>query len=59
MAKISVNTVVMATIVATASNNLMKMIYALVLGSPSIRKKTIVGFSILILVSIGFALYLL
>ena len=59
MAKISVDTVVMATIVATASNNLMKMIYALVLGSPSIRKKTIVGFSILILVSIGFALYLL
>jgi len=59
MAKISVDTVVMATIVATASNNLMKMIYALALGSPSIRKKTIVGFSILILVSIGFALYLL
>ncbi|MBW1660315.1 MAG: DUF4010 domain-containing protein [Deltaproteobacteria bacterium] len=59
MAKISVDTIVMATIVATASNNLMKMIYALVLGNPSIRKKVAVGFSILILVSIGFALYLL
>jgi len=59
MAKISVDTIVMATIVATASNNLMKTIYALVLGNPSIRKKVAVGFSILILVSIGFALYLL
>ncbi|RTZ94425.1 MAG: hypothetical protein DSY91_00240 [Deltaproteobacteria bacterium] len=57
--KIGVNTIVMATIVATASNNLMKMIYALVLGSPSIRKRVISGFVVLILVSFGFALYLL
>jgi uncharacterized membrane protein (DUF4010 family) len=56
---ITVETIVMATIVATASNNLMKMVYALVLGNPSIRKKVAAGFSILILVSFGFAFYLL
>ncbi len=56
--KISIDTIVMATLVATASNNLMKMSYALSLGQPSIRKKVIMGFSILIAVSIGFAVYL-
>jgi len=56
--KISLDTIVMATLVATASNNLMKLIYALSLGEPRIRKKIILGFGILIGVSIGFAIYL-
>ena len=54
--KISLDTIVMATLVATASNNLMKLIYALSLGEPRIRKKIILGFGILIGVSIGFAI---
>ena len=56
--KISIDTIVMATLVATASNNIMKMIYALTLGKPDIRKRVIVGFGILSAVSIGFAAYL-
>lgn len=57
--KITVETIVMATIVATASNNLMKMAYAVALGNPLIRKKVIAGFAVLVLVSFGFALRLL
>ncbi len=56
--KISLDTIVMATLVATASNNLMKLIYALSLGEPRIRRKVVLGFGILIAVSIGFAIYL-
>ncbi len=55
---ISQNIIVMATIVATASNNLMKMIYAIILGNPLIKKKMIWGFSILAVVSFGFVLFL-
>ncbi len=57
--KISVDTIVMATLVATASNNLMKLIYALSLGDPGIRKRVTIGFVILIVVSAAFALYLI
>ena len=41
-------TVVLAIINATNSNNLLKMIYAISLGSTNIRKSLIVNFSILI-----------
>lgn len=53
-------TVVLAILNATNSNNLLKMIYAISLGSKSIRKSLILNFSILIvsglLVSIFFYL---
>lgn len=57
ISKISINTIVMATLVATAGNNLMKLIYAVVLGNPTIRKKLVIGFCTLILVTLGFAIY--
>jgi len=57
--KISLSTIVMATLVATASNNLMKLFYAMALGNPAVRKKVMIGFSILIVVSLGFAIYLI
>jgi uncharacterized membrane protein (DUF4010 family) len=47
-----INTIFKATIIATASNNLIKMIYSIVLGSSKIKKNIIVSFSILILLSI-------
>jgi len=46
------NTIVNATIIATASNNFIKMIYAIILGKSAIKRKIIIGFSVLILVSI-------
>ncbi len=49
---LQVGTIVNATIIAAASNNLIKMIYSIILGTPTIRKKIIFGFSTLILVSI-------
>jgi uncharacterized membrane protein (DUF4010 family) len=49
---IHINTIVNATIIASASNNLIKMIYAIILGKPVIRKKIILGFSILVVISI-------
>jgi uncharacterized membrane protein (DUF4010 family) len=42
------STIVFAIINATNSNNLLKMIYALSMGSKSIRKSVIINFSILI-----------
>jgi uncharacterized membrane protein (DUF4010 family) len=41
-------TAAMAIINATNSNNLLKMVYAISLGSKSIRKKLIVNFLVLI-----------
>ncbi len=58
IAKISLDTIVMATLMATASNNLMKGLYALILGRPPIRKRVALGFAVLIGVSIGFVLHL-
>jgi uncharacterized membrane protein (DUF4010 family) len=49
---LDVNTIVKATIIATASNGVVKMIYALILGNRSIRKNIIIGFASLIIVSI-------
>ena len=49
---LQISTIVNATIIATASNNLIKMIYAIILGKPILRKKIILGFSILVVVSI-------
>jgi len=49
---LQVVTIVNATIIATASNNLIKMIYSVILGSPSIRWRVIIGFLTLIVVSI-------
>ena len=56
---INLNAIVMATLVATASNNLMKLFYAVALGNPAVRKKVMIGFGILIIVSLGFAIYLI
>lgn len=56
--KLGVEIITLAAIVATASNNLLKMVYALVLGHPSIRKKMIWGFSSLAAVSFGFTFFL-
>ncbi len=47
-----ISTIVNATIIATASNNLIKMIYAIILGRKDIKKRIILGFSVIILVSI-------
>lgn len=41
-------TIVLAVLNATNSNNLLKMVYAITMGSKSIRKSLIVNFSILI-----------
>jgi uncharacterized membrane protein (DUF4010 family) len=49
---INVSTIVSATIIATTSNNLVKMIYALIIGSKAIKRNVVIGFSVLILVSI-------
>jgi uncharacterized membrane protein (DUF4010 family) len=48
-------TIVNATIIATASNNLIKMIYSVILGSQAIRWRVIIGFSALIVVSLASA----
>jgi len=49
---LDVITIAKATIIATASNAAVKMIYALILGNRSIRKNIIIGFASLIIVSI-------
>ncbi|PJB00551.1 MAG: hypothetical protein CO128_00270 [Ignavibacteriales bacterium CG_4_9_14_3_um_filter_30_11] len=46
------NTIVNATIIASASNNLIKMIYTLILGEPKIKRNIVIGFSVLIIASI-------
>ncbi len=47
-----IDTIVNATIIASASNNLVKMIYALILGESKIKKNIIIGFSILFIISV-------
>jgi uncharacterized membrane protein (DUF4010 family) len=49
--QLSVHIVTMATIVATASNNLMKMGYAVFLGHPDLKKSVIMGFTTLVILS--------
>jgi uncharacterized membrane protein (DUF4010 family) len=46
------STIVNATIIATASNNIIKMIYSLILGESKIKRNVIIGFSILTTISI-------
>jgi uncharacterized membrane protein (DUF4010 family) len=50
--QLTVNNIIQATLIATTSNNLIKMIYALILGDKSIRKIIITGFSVLIVAGI-------
>lgn len=51
-ADLQIATIVNATIIATASNNLMKMTYAISIGNKDIRRKIVIGFSALVLTSI-------
>jgi len=43
---------VQATVLVTASNALLKMVYALTLGNKSLRKVIMIGFTSVILLSI-------
>ena len=45
--------IVRSVLLATSSNNILKMIYALVIGGNSIRKPVLIGFLITIAVSLG------
>jgi uncharacterized membrane protein (DUF4010 family) len=54
---ISQATIVLAIINATNSNNLLKMIYAITLGSKAIRKSSFINFSILILSGIFLSIF--
>ena len=45
--------IVRSVLLATSSNNILKMIYALVVGGKSIRKPVLIGFLITIAVSLG------
>jgi len=47
-----VQTIVHATVIATASNNLIKMIYAIILGEKSIYKNMVIGFGTLTVISL-------
>ena len=49
---LNADTILKATIIATASNNLVKMIYSIILGNSTIKKNVIISFSILIIVSV-------
>ncbi len=49
---ISLLTIVNATIIASASNNFIKMIYAIILGKSTIKKKIVFGFIAIIAVNI-------
>ena len=55
---ISLDSIAKATLIATASNNLIKMVYAVSLGSRALKRKIITGFSFFIglsfLIIIGF-----
>lgn len=51
-------TIANATIIATASNNLIKLIYVLILGHKSIRLKIIAGFSVLIVLGLLSSLFI-
>jgi len=45
---VSIMTIVRATLIATASNNLIKMVYAVSLGSRELKAKVITGFCLLV-----------
>ena len=50
--KITVDTIVVATLLATTSNNFIKMLYAIIIGSKGIKEMVIGGFSILIVTAL-------
>ncbi len=52
VAIISIPLIVSSTVIATASNAFIKMIYALILGSKKLRFNVIIGFTAIIIVSI-------
>ncbi len=54
---ISFETVVRATLIATTSNNLIKMTYVIILGDKSIRLKVIIGFAVLVITSIPLIIF--
>ena len=54
---IYIDTIFKATIIATISNNIIKMIYSIILGDSGIKKNVVIGFSILILISIISVIY--
>jgi uncharacterized membrane protein (DUF4010 family) len=56
-ANLQIDTIVHATIIATASNSLIKMIYSLILGSRGIKKYIVTGFLTLIVVSAAAVLF--
>ena len=49
---LSVSLIVRSTLIATISNNIIKMIYALILGKKALRGRIITGFSVFIVISI-------
>ncbi len=49
---LSVSLIVRATLIATISNNLIKMIYALILGGKALRVRVVTGFMFFVLVSV-------
>jgi uncharacterized membrane protein (DUF4010 family) len=49
--------IVSSTIIAAASNNFVKMVYALILGDKGIKKQVVYGFSILIIFSFIIAFF--
>jgi uncharacterized membrane protein (DUF4010 family) len=49
---LGINTIVSATVIAAASNNFIKMIYAVILGESSIKRNIVIGFSVIIIASI-------
>ncbi|MDR3611368.1 MAG: DUF4010 domain-containing protein [Ignavibacteriaceae bacterium] len=55
---ININTIVIATIIASASNNFIKMIYSLILGDRAIKRNIVFGFLFLIIVSLISAFYI-
>ncbi len=54
--EIATKIVMIATILATASNNIAKMVYAIILGDKQIRTRVIVGFMTLFVVSVIMAI---
>jgi len=52
LSQMSIDLIVRSVVLATIGNNIIKMIYAVILGNKKIRKPVIFGFTILILTSI-------
>jgi uncharacterized membrane protein (DUF4010 family) len=55
---LSIEIIARATLIATISNNLIKMIYALILGKKVFRKQIIAGFSLYVAISILFVIFI-